>query len=270
MDLMLKSIINYVSRRSGVDLSGYRENYLKRRIDFRMKLLGLEDYLKYFRLLQNNEKEVFELLNTITINVTEFMRDVTPFQFFMKRILPEIAEKKKKIGSKTLRFWSAGCSYGEEAYSIVICALEALGNNWSIIVYGTDIDENCLKKAKEGFYRSEQLKNLSKNIIDKYFEKEENGYRVKNSLKKYVKFKRHDLTRDEPISKYLDTIFCRNVMIYFTESQKIKVINDFYNSLIGGGYLIIGKSETLPAMFRDRFIAVNLKDKIYKKNNNKF
>ena len=111
---------------------------------------------------------------------------------------------------------------------------------------------------------------MSKNIIDKYFEKEENGYRVKNSLKKYVKFKRHDLTRDEPISKYLDTIFCRNVMIYFTESQKIKVINDFYNSLIGGGYLIIGKSETLPAMFRDRFIAVNLKDKIYKKNNNKF
>lgn len=270
MDLAFKSIVNYISRVSGVDLSGYRESYLKRRIELRMKILGFQTFEQYLRYLRyNGSSEIRQLIDTITINVTEFMRDKTPFIYFMKVILPEIAERKRKVGSNILRFWSAGCSCGEEPYSIAICVLEALGKDWNISIYATDIDEKCLEVAKEGFYGKEQLKNLRMDIIKKYFDKEDEGYKIKNFLKKYVRFKRHDLTTEKPVSKYLDAIFCRNVMIYFSEKQKIKVVQDFYDALIDKGYLIIGKSETLPIGFKDKFECISLREKVYRKISSK-
>nr|WP_269140575.1 protein-glutamate O-methyltransferase CheR [Archaeoglobus neptunius] len=205
------------------------------------------------------------MINTITINVTEFMRDRTPFEYLMKVILPEIASRKRRVNSNIVRFWSAGCSCGEEPYSLAICALEALGDGWMISIYATDIDDACLEMAREGFYKPTQLKNLSRALINKYFDREGDGYRVKSFLKRYVRFKKHDLTTDEPVSRYLDVVFCRNVMIYFSENQKAKAVNDFYNALIAGGYLVIGKSETLPAGFKSRFECVNLREKVYRK-----
>ncbi len=266
MDLAFKTLVDYVSRESGINLRQYRESYLRRRIELRMKMLGISDYGEYLRLLKNNgNEEIHKLINTITINVTEFMRDRTPFEFFMKVVLPDIAKRKEKVRSNIVRFWSAGCSCGEEPYSIAICALEALGEGWLVSIYATDIDDACLEMAKEGFYRPTQLKNLNKMLINKYFEKEDDGYRVKKFLKKYVRFKKHDLTTEEPVSRYLDCVFCRNVMIYFSEQQKTKVVNDFYNALVDRGYLIIGKSETLPAGFKGKFECINLREKIYQK-----
>ena len=266
MDLAFKSLVDHVSKESGIDLHKYRESYLRRRIDLRLKVLGLKDYGEYLRFLKKNgNEEIQKLVSTITINVTEFMRDKTPFQFLMNNILPEIASRKRRVKSNTIRFWSAGCSCGEEPYSIAICILEALGEGWLISIYATDIDDACLEMAKEGFYRPSQLKNLDKRLISKYFEKEDEGYRVKSFLKRYIRFKKHDLTTENPVSRYLDVIFCRNVMIYFSEQQKIKVVNDFYNALVGGGYLVIGKSETLPTGFKDKFESVNLREKIYRK-----
>lgn len=266
MDLVFKSLVDYVIKESGINLLQYREGYLKRRIELRMKMLGINDYGEYLRLLKNNgKKEVNDLINTITINVTEFMRDKTPFEFFQRVILPAIAERKKRVKSNIVRFWSAGCSCGEEPYSIAICTLEELGEGWIISIYATDIDDDCLEMAREGFYRPVQLKNLNKMLINKYFDKEGDGYRIKKFLKKYVRFKKHDLTTQEPVSKYLDAVFCRNVMIYFNEGQKAKIVNDFYNALLDGGYLIIGKSETLPVGFKDKFECINLREKIYRK-----
>ncbi len=265
MDLAFKSIINYVSKNAGVNLNGYRENYLKRRIEFRMKAVGVKNYVEYFRILRKDRDEIYKLLDAITINVTEFMRDKTPFYHFMRQILPNIAERKRKIGSKMIRIWSAGCSCGEEPYSIAICIYESLGNDWSPIIYATDIDEECLKRAEEGVYSVHQLKNLSEEIIKKYFNKMNNKLVIKPFLKKCIKFKKHDLITDKPVSRFFDVIFCRNVMIYFTKEQKIKVINDFYHALVKGGYLIIGKSETIPNEFKTKFMAIDLKEKIYMK-----
>lgn len=266
MDLAFKSLINYISKESGIDFKQYRENYLRRRIELRMKILGVKSLEEYMRILRNNgKKEIDKLVNTITINVTEFMRDRTPFEFFMQKVLPEIASRKRKVRSNIVRFWSAGCSCGEEPYSIAICALETLGKGWIISIYATDIDDACLEMAKEGFYKESQLKNLSRYLLNKYFEKEDDGYRIKSFLKRIVRFKKHDLTTEEPVSKYLDAVFCRNVMIYFSENQKNKVVSDFYDSLVDGGYLIIGKSETLPSEFKEKFECVNLREKVYKK-----
>ncbi|MEM0202459.1 MAG: protein-glutamate O-methyltransferase CheR [Archaeoglobaceae archaeon] len=254
MDLIFKAILSHVTKKSGVRLEMYRESYLKRRIDLRMRILGFKSLSEYYGYLKGNEKEVEELLNVIAINVTEFMRDKTPFEFFMNKILPELSDKK------LLRFWSAGCAYGEEAYSIAICALEATESNFT--VYATDIDEDCLQKAMLGIYNEPQLRNLDDELRRKYFEKIGDRFKVKDFVKKRVRFKKHDLTSQGPITKFLDTIFCRNVMIYFTEEQKTKVLKDFHSALVDGGYLIIGKSESIP---RQGFECVSLVDKVYRK-----
>ncbi len=258
-----KFVIKKLSEMTGIDLFQYRESYLKRRIELRMKIKGAKTYREYLKIIEKDENELRNFVDTITINVTEFMRDKTPFQYFKNIILPKIAEKKRAIGSNLLRFWSAGCAYGEEAYSIAICVLESLGNDWVVSIYGTDIDEKCLEIAKKGIYKDSQLKNLNKFLINKYFDKINGMYKIKDEVKKLVRFKKHDLTTEGPISRYFDAIFCRNVMIYFTEDQKRKVINDFYEALTDGGYLIIGKSETLPNDFKDKFRPVNLKERIY-------
>ncbi|MFN3383323.1 MAG: CheR family methyltransferase [Archaeoglobaceae archaeon] len=254
MDLIFKAIVNQVSKKSGLKLEMYRESYLRRRVELRMRILGLKDLSEYYSYLRSNEKEVGELINAIAINVTEFMRDKTPFEFFMNEILPWISYKK------ILRFWSAGCAYGEEAYSIAICALEAIESNFT--VYATDIDEDCLQKAMLGIYDEPQLRNLDEEIKRKYFEKVGDKFKVKEFVRRHIRFKRHDLTSQEPITKFLDTIFCRNVMIYFTEEQKAKVLKDFHDALVDGGYLIIGKSESIP---RQGFECVSLTEKVYRK-----
>ena len=265
MDLAL--LVSYIKNRYGIDLSGYKDNYLERRIKFRMKQLGIDTFNQYFKhLKEKGFEEIKELIDTVTINVTEFMRDLTPFITFMNVVLPDIANRKKRIGSKYIRFWSAGCSCGEEPYSIAICVLETLNDDWNFVIYATDIDEKCLKIAKEGVYDKKQLKNLKEEWINKYFEKIDNEkYKIKDFVKKYIRFKKHNLITEEPISKYLDCIFCRNVMIYFTEEQKEKVLKDFYDALVDGGYLIIGKSEFIPLKFKDKFECISLRDKIYRK-----
>jgi chemotaxis protein methyltransferase CheR len=258
-------LVSKVSKLSGIDLSKYRESYIKRRIDFRMKIIGVESYSKYCKMLSTNQKELDSLINTITINVTEFMRDKTPFEFFLNKILPQIRDRKIRSNSRLLRVWSAGCSYGEEPYSIAICLSEFFDREWITSIYATDIDDQCLDTAKSGLYKPEQLRNLNEEIKLKYFEKVNGHYRIKDFIKKKVKFKKHDLTTQPPISSFFDAIFCRNVMIYFNEEQKRKVLNDFYRSLSSGGYLIIGKSESLPVEFKNKFKPVDLREKIYLK-----
>jgi chemotaxis protein methyltransferase CheR len=258
-------LIHEASKSSGLALTGYRDSYLRRRIDLRMKALGIEDYTVYSKLLEENECEVTEFINSITINVTEFMRDKTPFVFFKNEILPDIMERKNKAKSNTVRFWSAGCSDGEEPYSIGICSRDILPSDWTISIYATDIDEDSLDHALCGIYTKEQLKNLDHSLIRKYFEPSGEDFKIKNIQRLLIRFKKHDLTSEPPISKYFDAVFCRNVMIYFTEEQKIKMLKDFHASLLDDGYLIIGNSETLPDEIRDSFIPVCAKDKIFKK-----
>ncbi|RSD35437.1 MAG: chemotaxis protein methyltransferase CheR [Methanohalophilus sp.] len=260
-----KLLTKKISKLSGIILDSYRDKYLKRRIELRMKVVGIKDYREYARFIEKDENELKALIDTLTINVTEFMRDKGPFEYFRDKLAVDIIERKQKSQSKLVRFWSAGCSCGEEPYSIGMCAREVFPEDWSISVYATDIDEKCLKSASEGIYCKDKLQNLDYSLKSKYFEKTENGYKIKNTNKLSYRFKRHDLTNDPPISKYLDTVFCRNVMIYFNEKQKVKMITRFHEGLIKGGFLVIGKSETLPNEIRHLFEPVSLKNKIYMK-----
>lgn len=258
-------LVRKISKSSGIILAGYRDSYLRRRIDLRMKAVGADNYTTYTGLLDENQNEMKEVLNALTVNVTEFMRDKTPFMFFREEILPDIMERKKTSKSNLVRFWSAACSNGEEPYSIGICSKDVLPEDWSVSIYATDIDEKCLKYASQGIYSKEQIKNLDPSLIRKYFEPAGEGFKVRSIPKLLIRFQKHDLTSEPPISKHFDAVFCRNVMIYFNENQKIKMLTDFYNSLSDDGYLIIGKSETLPVEIRGLFTPVSVKEKVFKK-----
>ena len=231
-----------------------------------MKAVGIDNYTAYSRLLDKNKSEVTEFLNAITINVTEFMRDRTPFLYFQNEIIPSLIERKKKSQNHLVRFWSAACSNGEEPYSIGICSKEVLPSDWNISIYATDIDEDSLDRASKGIYSNEQLKNLDPVFIKKYFEPSGKDFKIKNINKLSIRFMKHDLTSDQTVSKHFDVIFCRNVMIYFNDEQKVKMLTGFYNSLSDDSYLIIGKSETLPDKIRELFTAVSIREKIFKKS----
>ena len=177
------------------------------------------------------------------------------------------AERSGTERSGTLRIWSAGCASGEEPYTIAIILLEELGDNLGnllVSILATDIDDDALKKAMQGFYQPFSLKNIPPNILKKYFHSENGGYRIKDVVKRLVRFRKHDLISGEKL-RYFDVIFCRNVMIYFSRELQERLFMDFYNSLNDGGFLIIGKTETLTGEAREKFICVNVQERIFRK-----
>jgi chemotaxis protein methyltransferase CheR len=193
------------------------------------------------------------------------------FEIISQSLLPKLINKK----DCELRIWSAGCSAGEEAYSIAILIDQALKLRRDAeihpMIFGTDIDENVLKKAKEGIYTRESLKNTKLGIIDKYFTGNKERYNLSNGIKSMVDFSINDLLSDKTVSPEasvfgsFDMILCRNVQIYFSSKHQKKVIQKLYQSLAKGGYLILGDSEMLPSDFKSKFKTIDPRNKIYQK-----
>ncbi len=261
-----------ICNKTGVDCRNYKDKYLRRRIELRMKAIGVgTSYKEYCTFLGNNPDEYNSLLDRITINVTEFFRDTETFDVFKGEVLPQLLAEKRKRKSAMVRIWSAGCSIGEEPYTIGIILHEQLGaelNDFIISIHATDIDEKALSAARKGVYKAQALKNMSNFQILKYFNSDENGnYRIKDKVKHLVRFQQHDLFSDKKFSHF-DIIFCRNVMIYFGKDFQNRLLFDFYNALNIGGYLILGRTETMPREARDIFECVNTRERIYRKTEN--
>lgn len=245
----------------GLDLNQYKENYLKRRLAVRMRSLQMVSYEEYLKYLLAKDEEYNLLLDKLTINVTQFFRDPETFEEIKKTILPNMIRNNLKI-----KIWSAGCSTGEEAFSIAIM-LEEISENLGILNYkynivGTDIDENALYIAKQGYYEGRTLDNLSIERKKKYFDFNGKNYIIKENIKKKVEFLKFNLM--EPYKKdYFDIIFCRNVIIYFTRDLQNKVIGYFYDSLKHDGILVMGKTETMLISFRNKFECLNVRERIF-------
>lgn len=265
--LNLNILIRKINRERGFDCNHYRTSYIKRRILTRLRANLLDNLEDYLRFLDKNPEEYNALLNALTINVTNFFRDKSVYELFKKNVLPKIIDKKKNRGQRMIRIWSAGCASGEEAYSIAMLVRDAIGLfNDEIVptIIATDYDKKSLKIAKLGIYQEEKLKNVNEKHRRRYF-KYDGDYRVKPILKSMVKFKNLDLFADNPI-KYVDAIFCRNVLIYFTRDEQKELISKFYSSLVDKGYLILGKSEKLVSSGKD-FLVLNGPERIYQKIN---
>lgn len=278
----LLQILEKVYEERGFDFRQYKESSLKRRIEKRLRAKKAGSYEEYAKILDTDPDEYKRLVDALTIKVTEFFRDPEAWQVLSERVLPEIIRGKtgdtrlhKRSGGQgkenenitpVLRVWSAGCATGQETYSVAILLnqlLEERKDALQIDICGTDIDKDSLIKAQQGEYKSEMMKNVPQDIRDKYFDPR-NSFRVRDPLRKIVYFKFHDLALEGPL-KGIDLILCRNVAIYFDRSLQEKIFMDFRNGLGEGGYLFLGKAETLIGPAQGRFNVVDRRWKIYRK-----
>ncbi len=243
---------NFIFDKTGLFFEEKKIYFVKKRIAKRMEELGIEspiEYLKYLKFLDKNGEELEKFVNLLTTNETYFFREFEQLQAFAEHCLPEIEEKKKKTGDTTLRILSAGCSTGEEPYTLSIIAMEMLDNyrEWNIDIIGIDIDTNALEKAKQGIYSNRSVKDVPREYYEKYFETNGENHKVKYIVKKNVSFFRVNLTDRETLLRLgnFDFIFCRNVLIYFNDASRKMVVNTFYELLNPGGYIFLGHSESI-------------------------
>ena len=247
-----------------LDVNQFKENYIKRRLAVRMRALQIKEYADYVRYLDSNKREYDILFDKLTVNVTQFFRDPEVFIEFENTLLPELLGS----GADDIKIWSAGCSSGEEPYSIAISILETCEKNGikaDFEIEATDIDDASLYKAVCGKYDTRAMENIAENRRDKYFNKNpDNTYTVKDAVKRKVKFIRHNLMHEYKKDVF-DFVLCRNVIIYFTRELQKTVLDIYHKSLKKGGVLILGKTETMLLDFRDRYECINIKERIFRK-----
>ena len=232
-----------------------------------MRANNVDSCKDYAMLLKRDPTEYDELIEALTITVSAFFRDASVFAYFRKTVIPALIQDKRRKNQKIIRIWSAGCASGEETYSIAILMSDFLGanlGNFLIFVHGTDIDDESVEKAKRGEYTFEEVKNVRKNFLSRYFIFDREKYRVSDKIKGIVKFEKHDLVSDKPLAHF-DVIFCRNVSIYFSRDMHEKLYMDFYNALNDDGFFVMGKTEMLYGNARKLFIPVNGREGIYQK-----
>ncbi|MEW6129846.1 MAG: protein-glutamate O-methyltransferase CheR [Acidobacteriota bacterium] len=241
-----------IYKECGISLSKEKKLFLESRLKRRMEELGIHTVGEYFYLVSSSKNRLNELpvlFDVLTIGETSFFRNKPQFDLFTDVVLPELIAKKEKSSSKILRIWSAGCSTGQEPYSLAMTLLEAIPESDSMMsrVFASDLSFTALERAQLGFYKTEQVKCVEPDLLAKYFNPINDGYQIKEAVKKRVIFDYHNLKNDNGL-RNLDVIFCRNVMIYFDAEEQKRLINRFVNCLVPGGYLFVGHAESLQGL----------------------
>jgi chemotaxis protein methyltransferase CheR len=269
-DQFITQVVRHLFKNRGLDLSGYSQSFVMRSIRKRIGRSGVTDHSAYLALLNRSEQETNELLGALSINVTEFFRDRLAFDAFAKEAIRPMLESKVD-GGGIMRIWSAGCATGQEAYSIGIIVQEELKRlrrepRPMVSVTGTDISVAALAKAKSGIYTKEEIRSLPDRYLSEYFVHKGEVYEATDSLRRGLRFARENLL-DPPSQKYFDVVVCRNVMIYFSRAMHDTVAMHLYSALRKGGYLMLGKTETLMGAPRDGFDVVDLENRILRRKN---
>jgi len=239
-----QDILVLLRQHSGVDFTYYKQTTIRRRIARRMAISKSANIVAYLKFLQKNKTAPGELFNDLLIPVTTFFRDPKIFQSVAKNVFPELVKNTSAVNS--IRIWIAGCSTGEEAYTLAISLHEFLGENLmgtQIQVFASDISEVAIAKARIGFYSKSQLLNVSDAILKKYFTKNHNGYIVNRQIRDLCVFAVHNFLKDPPFAK-MNLVACRNVLIYMDSFLQKKALSTFHYALRDNGFLLLGKSET--------------------------
>ena len=222
---------------------------LEKRLARRVRNRHLDDFRDYYRFIRydkNFEEELTAIIDVLTVNETYFFREQNQLRAFSEEILEELKEKKRD--TRSLRIWSAGCSTGEEPYTIAMLIQEK-GSfaGWDVEIYGSDINQRVLQAARKGIYRKNSFRTAETYFIKKYFTEEDGSYRIGDGIKRHVNFSYLNLL-DAFKTRFLgkmDVILCRNVLIYFDGPSRKRVIENFYDRLADGGYLLLGHAESL-------------------------
>jgi len=265
VDAALAKVTSIVSRQSDIDFHNYKASTLLRRIARRMTAVRSPTVEEYAQYLEAQPDEVGRLASDLLINVTEFFRDRDAFLFLRNTVLPDLVERGRSRG-RQLRLWSAGCSTGEEAYSLLIGVAEVLGPElaqWNIRVFATDVDEEAMAYARRGLYPENVLGALSDEHKEQFFEKADHGLRIKKMLRQMVIFGSQDIGHGVPFPR-IDLVLCRNLLIYFKPEKQNQVLDVFAYSLAPTqGYLFLGKAETVRPS-KATFEEINKRYKVYR------
>jgi two-component system CheB/CheR fusion protein len=263
-DLDFENLLQYLRINRGFDFTGYKRSTLMRRVTKQMETLNIDSFGNYQDYLEVHPDEFKNLFNTILINVTAFFRDSSAWDYLAKEIIPNIIKNKPKDG--LIRFWSAGCASGQEAYTLAIIVAEILGVEefrQRVKIYATDVDEEALTQSRQASYSAKNIIEIPLGLRDKYFDIVNKNYIFRQDLRRCVIFGRHDLLQDAPISR-LDLLICRNTLMYFNSEIQGKIINRFHFALNDHGYLFLGKAEML-VMHSNLFVPIDLKNRIFSK-----
>ena len=244
---------DFIYQQCGIFIAENRKYLVENRLSNRIKELNLKSYTEYYNFLRfdaSRNNEMNKLFEVVTTNETSFFRNPPQLDVFQKVVLAQAIEQCRKSGRKKIRIWSAGCSTGEEPYTLAIILHESLKSdiaNWDIKITANDLSAAVLKAAQRGIYNEYALRTTPKEIVESYFIKEGNLFKLKPHLKQLVSFGQINLSDREQLRRIerSQIVFCRNVIIYFDDEMKKKVINAFYDNLEPGGALLIGHSESL-------------------------
>ena len=264
-----KLFSNLVHQESGIIIRDTKKEFLQARLQKRLQANNLTSYYRYYKFVTDKgqgQRELLDLVDSLTINETSFFRNRPQFDLFSNLVIPALLKKKNQEGRK-LRMWSAGCSRGQEPYSIAMSVLAQIGwaDAWDIKILASDISLRVLENAQKGTYSEQDMDAVPMELRSVFFERVEETFRVRPHVKKIVVFDYHNLKHDNGL-KGLDAIFCRNVMIYFDREEQRKLVEKFHQSLADGGYLFLGHAESLQGISdKFKFIYHN-KGTVYQKS----
>ncbi|MDR1532696.1 MAG: protein-glutamate O-methyltransferase CheR [Clostridiales bacterium] len=243
-------IRDYIKRSVGISLGEEKKSLIYSRLRSTLQEKGFDDFSEYYEYLINDKSgdAVISFINKVTTNHTFFMREVDHFDFFRDTVLPYIAQTFSR--EKDLRLWCAGCSSGEEPYTLQMIIQDffrSFDEKWNTEILATDISSSVLQKATKGAYTNESISPLPESWRKTYFEKlDDTNSVIVNSLKKEITFRKFNLMEEKfPFKRPFQVIFCRNVMIYFDNETRNTLVEKFYQATEQGGYLFIGHSESL-------------------------
>lgn len=241
----LQQVLALVRVRTGHDFSRYKRSTVARRIARRMQIVGVAELGAYVELVRAEPREAAALLDDLLINVTRFFRDPEVFERLAADVIPRLFDGKGPLDR--VRVWSVGCATGEEAYSLAILLLEEAARRPTppqVQVFASDLHERSLRHAREGLYPAAIREDVSDDRLQRFFRRDDGGYRITKALRDVVVFAQHNLLQDPPFSR-IDLVVCRNVLIYLQAEAQREVVDLFHYALQGTGYLLLGTAETL-------------------------
>ena len=250
----------------GFNLNAYKDRCIRRRIAIRVRSTHCETVNDYCELLINHKSEIDNLVKVLTIHVSQFFRNLSTFEKLRTEIIPHLFSMARQKGKKSLRFWSLGCAGGEEPYSLALILAEHFALEMQAIpvrIDATDVDSGIIQSAENALFHHDRLLETPINYIQKYFEEEENQYRLSPSIREMVSFSQGEMF-NSLIYHECDLLLCRNVLIYLARTQQEKIFRNIARSLNEDAFLVLGKSETILGESRSLFQTVCPLERIYR------
>jgi chemotaxis protein methyltransferase CheR len=242
----LEEISALIEQRSAILFDSSRERFFSTRVREHLEEKGLANGTDLLRQVRGSSIEYESLLERLLTQETSFFRYPAVYEALEKKILPEMQDRKFWESPRTLRIWSAGCSTGEEPYSIAVTLCESLKfvEAWEIEIMATDISRRALRHAERGVYSKRSLQNVSLGQVDAYFTASKHGYQVRPRIRRMISFAQMNLIEPVYVGKF-DCIFCMNVLMYFSDDRRLAILRRYYDALEPGGYFLLGHAETL-------------------------